>query len=35
MKEDLRADGYFLSAIQKKMENKIQSLDLVKVTNKK
>ena len=35
MKDELRADGYFLSAIQKKMENKIQSLDLVKVTNKK
>ena len=35
MKEDLRDGGYFLSAIQKKMENKIQSLDLVKVTNKK
>ena len=35
MKDELRADGYFLSTIQKKMENKIQSLDLVKVTNKK
>ena len=35
MKDELRADGYFLSTIQKKMENKIQSLDLVKITNKK
>lgn len=32
MKDELRADGYFLSTIIKKMNDKIQSLDIIKVT---
>ena len=33
MKEDLRADGYFLSTIRNKMNNKVQPLDIIKITN--
>ena len=33
MKEDLRADGYFLSTIRNKMNNKVQPLDVIKITN--
>lgn len=32
MKEDLRADGYFLSTIRNKMNNKVQPLDIIKIT---
>lgn len=31
-KNELRADGYFLSAIRNKMNNKIQSLDIIKTS---
>ena len=33
MKEELRADGYFLSTIRNKMNNKVQPLDIIKTTN--
>lgn len=33
MKEELRADGYFLSTIRNKMNNKVQPLDVIKITN--
>lgn len=29
MKEDLRADGYFLSTIKNKIENKVTSIDVI------
>lgn len=32
LKDELRAEGYFLSAIKNKMNNKIQSLDVIKTT---
>lgn len=32
MKEELRADGYFLSTIRNKMNNKVQPLDIIKIT---
>ena len=31
-KNELRADGYFLSAIRNKMNNRIQSLDIIKTS---
>ena len=33
MKEDLRTDGYFLSTTRNKMNNKIQPLYIIKITN--
>ena len=30
VKDELRADGYFLSAIRNKMNTKIQTLDIIK-----
>lgn len=32
MKDELRADGYFLSTIRNKMDNKIQSLDIINLS---
>ena len=34
MKNDLRADGYFISALNNKKENKISSVELIKIKNK-
>jgi ADP-ribose pyrophosphatase len=35
MKDDLRADGYFISAINNKKENKISPVELIRIQNKK
>lgn len=35
MKNELRADGYFISTIKNKIENKIQPVDIIKINNKK
>lgn len=32
MKDELRADGYFLSAVRNKINNKVHSLDIIKTT---
>ena len=34
MKDKLRANGYFLSALKNKIEKKIQPLNMIKVTSK-
>lgn len=34
MKDDLRADGYFLSTLQNKINNKIIPLDIIKIKGK-
>ena len=34
MKNDLRAGGYFISALNNKKENKISSVELIKIKNK-
>lgn len=34
MKDKLRADGYFLSTIKNKIDNKIQPLEIIKITKK-
>lgn len=34
MKDKLRADGYFLSTIKNKIDNKIQSTEIIKVTRR-
>lgn len=31
--EKIKADGYFLSTIRNKMNNKVQPLDIIKITN--
>ena len=35
MKNDLRADGYFISALNNKKENKISSVELIRIENRK
>jgi len=35
MKDDLRADGYFISAINNKKENKISPVELIRIENRK
>lgn len=34
MKDKLRADGYFLSTIKNKIDNKIQSTEIIKITRR-
>lgn len=34
MKDELRADGYFLSTIKNKRDNKIQPTEIIKITGK-